>query len=217
MILPVVAVLVAAGIVLAFIQVRAPGSAGRHGLRPGFAGQAGVAGLSVHAGGRQSLATHRPAKAGRWRHDATAGALDRGIEVLIVLADLRRCRLLALHAAATRAGDRRRTAGIGPYPHAEGDGRRQRSRPATPGRLRVSIFIMTGDFGPLDAKEVTLVLSQAQVRHRADQTPGDQARRRHLARRRARHAGRRPMDGAARHPRLGLRDGEDRGEIDIRP
>ena len=132
-ILPVVAVLAAAGIVLAVVQVQTP------------------AALADTAYGRLLLVKlallvflFTLAAVNRWRLTASAEAgatevrrrLARSIcvEMLIVLADLRRCRRLALHAAATGAGDRRGAAGVDPYPHAEGDGRLSASRLAIPGR-----------------------------------------------------------------------------------
>ena len=68
--------------------------------------------------------------------------------------------------------------------------------PGHAGPVVASMIIMTGDFGPLDAKEVTLVLSKP-VGIGAAQDGGDQARRMQLACRQSRHPGSRPVDGCA--------------------
>ena len=180
-ILPVVAVLVATGIALAVIQVQAPAA-----LLGTAYGRLLLVKLALLFFLFTLAATNRwkltaPAEAGETEVQRQAGPLDRRRNADRA-GDLRRCRRLALHAAAARAGDCRGTAGIDPYPHAESDGRPQHhARPCRAGYCLDRRHDRR--FRPARRKGSDAGAVEARFRHRTDQAPGDQAWRRHMARR----------------------------------
>jgi copper transport protein len=174
-ILPVVAVLAAAGIVLAVIQVQAPSA---------LVGTAYGRLLLVKLALLVFLFTL--AAVNRWKLTASAEAaatevqrrLTRsiGVEMLIVLAIFGVAagwrftpppRALAIAAAQP----------VSVHIHALQAMADLSITPGHAGPVAASMIIMTGDFGPLDAKEVTLVLSKPdsgiEPLKRAATKPGD--------------------------------------------
>ncbi|MEQ1937789.1 copper resistance CopC/CopD family protein [Mesorhizobium sp. CN5-321] len=157
-ILPVVAILAASGVVLAVIQVRTPDA-----LLATDYGRLLLAKLALLAVLFALAAINRwrltvPAQMGE-HHPATLLARSTAAEILIVLAIFgvaagwrftpppRALALAAAQPASTHIHTEQAMADLSITPgHA--------------GTTSASIVVMTGDFGPLDAKAVTLVLSK---------------------------------------------------------
>lgn len=174
-IVPVVAVLAAAGVVLAVVQVRTPSA-----LVDTAYGRLLLIKLALLA------VLFALAGANRWRWTALAMAGEGGaakalarsvvIETMIVVAIFgvaagwrftpppRALAIVAAEPVATHMMTLQAMADVTVTPgHA--------------GPVSISIMVMTGDFGPLDAKEVTLVLSRPEAGiepiKRAAMKPGD--------------------------------------------